>query len=191
MNGTGEALDAMSSMSKGDGIDGRARRWSYAGRLEARLWILTQCTAAALHLAPACRLCLAKHRPWKRPAACCPRNPAGNSHALSARDVRTPGDFVLDSKRAIQVRSPSKQYWVLQISGVQNNHPAIKITLLAQVRGSYLGRAFCLAASVTVLRIIILDELRSCGPRTLGIFDYSTRQTRGTTRCIGMDGVCP
>lgn len=33
----------MSSMSKGDGIDGRARRWSYAGRLEARLWILTFC----------------------------------------------------------------------------------------------------------------------------------------------------
>jgi len=35
-------------MSKGDGIDGRARRGvRYAGRLEARLWILTHCTRTA------------------------------------------------------------------------------------------------------------------------------------------------
>lgn len=54
----------MSSMSKGDGIDGRARRWSYAGRLEARLWILTFCNRcrAPRTCLPAC---LAKHGPWK------------------------------------------------------------------------------------------------------------------------------
>lgn len=109
MNGTGEALDAMSSMSKGDGIDGRARRWSYAGRLEARLWILTQCTAAALHHTPACRLCLAKHRPLKTTCSLLSTEPCWVLPCF-ARDLSTPGDFVLDSKRAIQVRFPPKQY---------------------------------------------------------------------------------
>lgn len=109
MNGTGEALDAMSSMSKGDGIDGRARRWSYAGRLEARLWILTQCTAAALHHTPACRLCLAKHRPLKTTCSLLSTEPCWVLPCF-ARDLSTRGDFVLDSKRAIQVRFPPKQY---------------------------------------------------------------------------------
>lgn len=41
----GRGLMRCPQMSKGDGINGRARRGvSYAGRLEARLWILTHCT---------------------------------------------------------------------------------------------------------------------------------------------------
>lgn len=89
----------MSSMSKGDGIDGRARRWSYAGRLEVRLWdpySLHRCRAAPRTCLPAC---LAKHRPLNAACSLLSWNPAGDFHALDAASVSP--EFVLDSKRAI------------------------------------------------------------------------------------------
>lgn len=62
----------MSSMSKGDGIDGRARRGvSYAGRLEAGSALdphPSACTTCTAHLLAG----LAKPSTdlWKRPAGC-------------------------------------------------------------------------------------------------------------------------
>lgn len=73
------------------GLDG----WSYAGRLEARLWdpqSLTRWSAAPHNCVPAC---LAKHGPLKATCSLLSRRPAGGFHA-SIETSASP-EYVLDS----------------------------------------------------------------------------------------------